>query len=250
MAKYKLSPSASSRFLTCSASLPLNTGFSESENTLKGSLQHEVAYLRLKEHFFLEDNSERIEQLRDTNNWFVSSERPNLKVKWDKDFDRTVDNYIDYVKSIENAYKPKQVMLEYKIKMKFHNNDINGTVDCAMVLDNNDIIVIDLKTGRTKVETEDNNQMLMYAYGMIQDLYAQTKKLPNKIIISICQSLIKNTRAVSYTLQQLMDWYISKTEVMGEINSDKLVYRPSVSACKFCQNKQRCNARIKAGVVV
>jgi RecB family exonuclease len=147
-------------------------------------------------------------------------------------------------------YSPQEVLLEQNIKLKFHENDISGTVDCVMLKDNGDIIIVDLKTGRTKVKTEDNNQMLMYAYGVVQDVWKKTKKLPQSIIISIYQPLVNNTSAMEYTLQQLMDWYISKNQVMNEINTGNLVYRPTKEACKFCQFKIKCNERIRKGVVV
>ena len=247
--KYKLSPSSSDRFLTCTASLPHNTGFSESLATLKGSLQHEVASLRLEELYLFKDNIERIEFLTDPSNYYRSRNDEKLKVKWDKSCDETVDTYISYVKQMYNEYKPKHIFIEQRIKMRFYDNNINGIVDCAMVTEGGDVIIIDLKTGRSKVNTDDNNQMLMYAYGFVQDLHRKTKKMPSKIIISICQSIIYNTQAISYSLQQLIDWYVSQSQPMKEINTDNLVFRPNKKACQFCQFKANCNARIKAGIV-
>ena len=250
MEKIKLSPSSSGRYLTCSASILHNQGSSENETTLKGTLQHEVAFYKLSQVLFNEDHRETISTLTNVNNWFESKENPNLKVKWSKEYEVTVNSYVEYVRALVNEYQPTQAFLEYKIQMRFHDNDIRGTVDCAFILENGDIIIVDLKTGRTKVKTEDNNQMLMYAYGIVQDVWKTTKRLPQNVIISIYQPLVNNTNAVSYTLQQLMDWYIEKTNVMNEINTGNLVYRPSKEACKFCQYKMNCNERIKKGVVV
>lgn len=247
--KYKLSPSSSDRFLTCTASIQHNTGFSESLATLKGNLQHEVASLRLEELYFFKDNQKKIEQLTDTENYYTSRTDSTLKVKWDKSCDETVNTYISYVKQIHTQYKPKHIFIEQKIKMRFYDNNINGIVDCAMVLENGDVIVVDLKTGRSKVDTEENNQMLMYAYGFIQDLHRKTKILPNQVIISICQSIVYNTRAVSYSFNDLISWYISQATPMKEINTNELVYRPNKKACQFCQFRADCNARIKEGIV-
>ena len=247
--KYKLSPSSSDRFLTCTASIQHNTGFSESLATLKGNLQHEVASLRLEEMFLFKDNTDKINYLIDPKNEYTSRNDRNLKVKWDKSCDETVDTYITYVKQMHTQYKPKHVYIEHKIKMRFYDNDVNGIVDCAMVLENGDVIVIDLKTGRSKVSTDENNQMLMYAYGFIQDLHRKTKVLPNQVIISICQSIVYNTKAVAYSFNDLINWYISQAQPMKEINTDNLVYRPNKKACQFCQFKAECNERIKAGIV-
>lgn len=247
--QYKLSPSSSDRFLTCTASLPHNTGFSESTSTLKGSLQHEVAGLRLEELFLYKDNTSKIEYLTNPDNFYVSRNDEKLKVKWDKSCDETVDTYISYVMQMHNQYKPKHVFIEQRIKMRFYDNNINGIVDCAMVTEDGDVIVIDLKTGRSKVDTNDNNQMLMYAYGFVQDLHRKTKQTPNQIVISICQSIVYNTQAIAYSFKDLIDWYVSQSQPMKEINSNNLVFRPNKKACKFCQFKANCNARIKAGIV-
>lgn len=247
--KYKLSPSSSDRFLTCTASLPHNTGFTESKATLKGSLQHEVASLRLEELFFYKDNQKRIDRLTDTNNFYRSRNDENLKVKWDKSCDDTVNNYITYIKQLHAQYKPKHIYIEQRVRMRFYDNTINGIVDVAMVMENGDVIIVDLKTGRSKVDTEDNNQMLMYAYGFIQELHRKTKTLPSKVIISICQSIVYNTQAIEYKFEDLVEWYIQKSQPMKEINNDELVYRPNKKACKFCQFRAECNARIKAGVL-
>ncbi len=250
MSKYKLSPSASGRFLTCTASVQHNTGSGENETTLKGTLQHQVAFLKLDQMINLTNHEPEIALLTDLNNWYEGRDNNGIKVKWSKDYDITVNNYIDYISRIINQYNPKEIMLEYKVKMMFHDVEISGTIDCAMILESGDLIIIDLKTGRTPVKTEDNNQMLMYAYAVVQDRWRQKKSIPQNVIVSIFQSLINNTRAVSYTMTQLMDWYINQSQSMEEIKEDKLVYRPSKEACKFCQFNQKCIERIKKGVVV
>jgi hypothetical protein len=250
MSQYKISPSSSGRFLTCTASIQHNTGSGESETTLKGTLQHEVAFLKLDQMINLHNHEQEIATLTDLNNWYEGKENKAIKVQWSRDFDITVNNYIAYVKKIVQAYSPSEIMLEYKIKLNFHGEQMNGTVDCAMILENGDLMIIDLKTGRTPVKTEDNNQMLMYAYGVIQDRWRQKKTMPQNIVISIFQSLINNTNAVSYTMKEIMEWYVSKIEPMEEIKTGNLVYRPSTDACKFCQFKHKCNERIKKGVIV
>lgn len=247
--QYKLRPSSSQRFLTCTASLPYNLGFSENIYTLKGNLQHKVAFLRLDQYFNDNDHDKEIEKLTNPDNDFISKNDKELKTHWDNGCEKTVDSYISYVKRLEKQFKPKMVFLEYFIKMKFYGNKINGVVDLAMVMDNNNIIIVDLKTGYNKVEAEDNSQMLMYGYGMIQDLYKKTKKTPKKIIISIAQSSINNTIAVEYSLNQMIQWYKDQARPLKEINTNKLVFRPSPKACKYCEHRDECNERIRQGVV-
>lgn len=247
--KYKLNPSASERFLTCTASLQHNTGFSESTTTLKGNLQHEVAALRLLQIFKGEDHAEEIERLTDYDNDYISPNNKNIKVRWTHDCEPVVDNYVSYVQRLVQEFKPKEVFIEYKIKMFFYGNAISGTADFVMILPNNDIFIVDLKTGRVKVETKDNKQMLIYGYGVLQDMNRKYNIVATHVIISICQSLINNTQAKKYSINQLATWYLDQFGPMRQINSDKLVYNPSPTACRYCQYRSKCNARIKAGVV-
>ncbi len=247
--KYKLSPSSSERFLECTASLPHNLTFTENEHTLKGNLQHRVAFLRLDQLFNNKDHKKEIDMLTDTKNKYASRNNPSLYVFWDDSCTQTVNNYVTYVKQVYEEYKPKIVFLEYRISMNFYGNKVNGVVDCAMVLQSDDLFIIDLKTGRNRVETEDNTQMLMYGYGIIQELHKKTKKVAKYVVISIAQSLINNTQAYKYTLEQMIEWYLKQAQPMKEINTDSLVFRPSKVACKYCSFRDSCNERIKAGVV-
>lgn len=248
--KYKLRPSSAERFLTCTASLPHNLGFDENQYTLLGQLQHKVAQLRLDQYFNEKNHEKEIEKLTDPNNEYTSRNNPELKVKWNNQCEETVDNYITYIKRLEKQYKPKLVFIEYFIKMQFFGNQVNGVVDCAFVLPDNSIIIVDLKTGRNRVDAEENAQMLMYGYGMLQDMYKKTSKVAKKVIISIAQGLINNVEAVEYSMEQLQNWYIKQAHAMKEINTNNLKFRPSPKACKFCQYKDNCAARIKKGVTV
>lgn len=247
--EFKLSPSSAPRFLTCTASLPYNIQFTENENTLKGNLQHTVAFLRLDQIINGKDHTKELEKLTDKNSWFQSERTKDLKVQWDTTCEKTVDNYVAYIKQLIEEFKPTSVLLEYRLKIQFFDNLLNGVIDCAMILPNGDIIVIDLKTGRVKVLTDDNEQMLMYAHGLIQHIYKKGIKLPQAITISICQSLINNTQAMRYTLRQIVAWYVKQSQPMYEINNHQLTYRPSEKACKYCQYRADCNERIKKGIV-
>lgn len=247
--KYKLSPSASERFLTCTASLPHNLSFTENKATLKGQLQHAVAQLRLEQIFLGKDNAWKLEKLMNPKNKYTSRNDTELFVYWDDESERTVSNYITYIKAIYEEYKPISIEFEKRIKMVFYGNTINGVIDCVMITKDKRVIIVDLKTGRVPVDTEDNKQMLMYANGTIQDLFRKDTKIYDKILISICQSLINNTQAVEYTLKQLIDWYVEQKDKMNEINTNNLVFNPSKTACKYCQYRDNCSARIKAGVI-
>lgn len=247
--KYRLRPSSAQRFLTCTASLPFNeVAFQESKASLKGNLQHEVAQLRLEEILEGKDNSRRINLLMDYDRKHESDNTPGLWVKWDRQCDENVESYISYIKQLIEEYNPIHVYIEYKMKFKFYDNQMWGTADIMMVLPDYSVIVVDLKSGRGYVSTEDNPQMLTYGYAIIQEVYKKTKKVPPSVIISIHQNVINNISAMKYSINQMMNWYKKQAKPMNEINNDKLVFRPTKEGCKYCHNKEKCNERIKAGI--
>lgn len=245
--KYKLSPSASERFLICSASIKHQNPFSESIYSLKGNLQHEVAFLRLEQMYKDVDNTKKINALMDTSKWYYNKDK-SIKVKWDNGCDKTVEEYISYIKKLHNHFKPKILFLEYNFNFMFYDYKMYGTADVAMVLENNDIVIVDLKTGRNKVETEDNSQMLLYGIGFIQEVSKKLKEVPKRLIISICQPPAYNIKAMVYSIEQVMAWYKKQSKQMWKINNDILEYVPNEKACKYCDYRDQCSARFKKGV--
>lgn len=247
--KYKLSPSLSPRFLQCTKSLDYVEQFSENKYTLKGSLIHEVAGLMLEEYFYGYDNSEKLNELTDENNIYVGRNPHNVKlnVYWDKEASETVLNYIAYIKALAEKYPPKTVYIEHKIKMVFYDNEMYGTLDFAILTHDNLLIVVDLKTGRNKVDIDDNSQMLLYAYGLMKELEKENIYIDD-FIIAVSQSIIYNVKALQYTRKLLCAWHDKQAFKMEEINSGFLEYDPSPIACKYCPFRERCVTRINKGV--
>jgi len=246
--KYKLRPSSSGRFLKCTASVQFpENPFSETTINLKGTLQHEVASLRLEQIYKGKDNQEIINKLMDYDNIYYGKD-PKIKVQWDKSCETAVDSYISLINKLYREYNIKEIYIEESVVLKFYETEIRGKIDCALVSDDY-LFIIDLKTGRIKVETEDDPQILMYALGFVQKLNKQGK-LPQTIVIGISQEIIYNTELISYSLNDMKEWYKKQALPMWEINNDKLVYRPDTKACKYCVNNAKCNERIKQGIVV
>lgn len=247
MAKVNIqSISASSRWLKCTASLLYNKDFKSNINTLKGNLIHEVSALRLKEIFFKENHSDEIERLKTSD--YVDNNDKSLITRWDNDCEKTHEGYINYAIKMYKQYEPHTVEIEKKINLTWYGFKKYGFIDLVMISDDYTII-IDLKSGRTKVESEDNSQMLMYAIGKIQEEQAKKSEFNGRYIISICQSLVNNVKAYEYSLNQISRFYSSHAKKMEEILFDRLQYDPSETACKWCDHRANCNERIKKGVV-
>ena len=245
--KYKLSPSASERFLICTASIKHQNAFEESKWSVLGNLQHEVAFLRLAQLFKGEDNQKEIDKLTDPNNEYKTS-NGKLTVKWTNTCDKNVDEYVSYIKKLHKKFNPKILFLEYKFNFMFYGYKMFGTADVAMVLDNMDVVIVDLKTGRNKVETEDNPQMLLYGMGFVQEIIKKLKKTPQNVYISVAQPLAYNMEIVKYSITQVARWYNSLAIPMDKINNNKLTYTPHKKACKYCDYSDECMARFEKGI--
>lgn len=241
--------SASSRWLQCTASLKYNKDFVANINTLKGNLIHEVSALRLEEIFFGKDNAEKIEALKTKD--YIDEKSPKLKTKWDIESQRTSDSYIDYAVRLYQQYQPHTIEIEKKVNVRWYGYEKYGLIDLVMVNDDYTIIV-DLKSGRTPVDTYDNTQMLIYAIGKMQEYGKQTteeRTFYGNYIITICQPLLNNKVAVEYSRNSLVRFYQSHRIKMEEIISGNLQYDPTPNACKWCDYRSKCSERIKKGVI-
>lgn len=247
MAKVKLqSVSASSRWLQCTKSLEHNKTFTQNIYATKGNLIHLVASLRLREIFHKENHSDEIDRLMKED--YVNEQDKTIVAKWDNDCQSTYERYINYAIMMYKKYEPHTIEIEKKTWITWYGHKKYGFIDLIMISDDYTII-IDLKTGRGKVESEENSQMLMYAIGKIQEQAQQKDKFVGKYILSICQTLINNVEEVEYSLSWISRWYNSHILKMREINTGELQFDPSPTACKWCDYRDSCNARIKKGVV-
>lgn len=242
--KIKLqSLSASARWLSCTASLLFNNEpFTETKTTLMGSLGHKIAELMLKEYFFGENNAAELHALRHEPYY---NEEGNIKVQCTHKLWTIAQDYVQYVKTVARQFNhdEKKIFIEKKINLKFYGHEKNGFADFVLITPEL-IFIIDLKTGRNEVDADENSQMLLYAIGLIQEFGVR-----QRIITAISQPLIKKTHAYEYTKEQIILWYKKNSQAMREINENKLVYRPSEKACKYCDNRNFCNERIKQGIL-
>lgn len=238
--------SASSRWLQCTKSLDYNKEFKSNIHALKGNLIHEVSALRLREIFFNEDHKEKIELLK--TNIYVDSNDKTLKTEWDNDCTKTSDGYIEYAIKLRKQFEPHTIEIEKKIWITWYGYKKYGYIDLVMISDSR-VIIVDLKSGRTKVESEENSQMLMYAIGQIQEMKTTHPNFVGNYIVAVCQPLISNIKAQEHSLGQVARFYNSHWLKMDEIIEGNLKYDPSPVACKYCDFRDNCVERIKKGVV-
>lgn len=238
--------SASSRWLQCTKSLEYNKDFKSNVFTLKGNLIHEVSALRLREIFFKENHQEAIERLKTS--IYVDEKDSNLKTEWTNECEKTSDGYINYALRLYQQFNPHTIEIEKKINVRWYGYEKFGYIDLLMI-SNDYTIIVDLKTGRGEVETQENSQMLIYTLGQIQETNNKKEMFLGNYITAICQPLINNIKAVEYSKKHIVFFYRSFANKMEEIISGNLQYSPSPVACKYCDYRNKCAERMRQGIL-
>lgn len=237
----RLSPSASKRWLSCTAS-PL--------------------YIeRLIETKVIPKDDDTVYSTEGTeaHEWAGELLKGKIKPGGVPEFFRPyLKEYQSLCQSCETWAKPDSIrMVESKVPL-FYSPDENGTVDYlyARVSDTGDIehiFLMDLKFGAgVPVDAEGNTQLAIYAWSMIQLLSDLLEDIPPHVPVSIG---IHQPRYRDDTNHKV--WEISVGELerfcarIGETartifeagSISELKFAPSAENCQFCQARGVCKAR-------
>ena len=225
----KCSPSASSRWLSCTASpgylaanadkLPADTGSVYAD---EGTKAHAIGAYALVDDLICEDG--------------VMAAH--------------IKGYVDLVKS--NVTGDGQLKVETQVPLFYSPSEV-GTVD-AYVLNDDGLFITDLKYGQgVSVEARDNTQLAIYAESLIQHL-ALRETLPDQfsVVLRIYQPRAREG-------EPLREWFTSLGELKAlgerigavakaiyENDPEALTFAPSDKACRWCPAKGFCEARAGA----
>lgn len=194
-----LSASSSHRWLTCPP-LPRLEQFFEnktSEAAHEGTLAHAVAENKLRKALGLSHK--------------------NMKVL-DKEMDEYTDDYVTYVleqiELIKQKTKDPIVLIEQRLDFSEYVPDGFGTGDCVIVADNV-IHVIDLKTGYIEVSAVNNPQMKLYALGALK-LYDALYDI-DEVVMTIFQPRKFNVSTDSISSKDLLNWAETELKEKAEL---------------------------------
>jgi hypothetical protein len=146
-----------------------------------------------------------------------------------------VSGYVDAVWEEKQLIDAKEMIVEEKRNITLYDNSINLIID-TLLIGKDTVSIIDLKTGNNDIDPDDNEQLMFYAYSIVND-YIHIKNFR----LSIFQKGKLKTTVVS--LDEVLDFFMSKFLVFQKINKNELEYNPSDKACKFCAIKDTCRAR-------
>lgn len=205
----KLSASASRRWIACPASVQECEGMhriESSEASERGTKIHEVAESMLNN----EETSETQQDIIDAANEFK-----------------------EYVQSFgfEELHVETQVYV---------SDECWGTADVIGVK-NDELYIVDLKSGTFPVFAEENSQLMIYAVGALKKFY------PNKVFknihLIIFQPTIKNFDEFVITQRELLDWskHVLSPAIKAAL-SNEASYNVGLH-CKFCDARKVCEYR-------
>lgn len=234
-----LSPSASSRWLECAASVPLTMGVNTSSVYAdEGTAAHELAQRTLLGS-------------KDTNLEADTIMVETMNPRPDADMCLYVQEYVDFV--LEEATKGRTFIEQaVNISSITEEPDAEGTID-ALVIGDDFLHVIDFKYGQgNRVDAEENTQLALYAAGALlrEDVPVDAIK---SVKLSIFQPRMRNYQSWETTPQRLNAFvesvrkqaqrcwkaveYFDKYKELHE-----KYFKPGASQCKWCAAKANCPA--------
>lgn len=220
----RLSPSSSSRWLSCTASVEASEKYENKGNSASvwGTNVHYLG-----------------EQLLKGNHIDVGQEHTEQGVTFivDSEMLECAEDYADYVNSFID--KESVVLIEEQFDLGFISPNQFGTSD-ATVLNDTHLHVMDLKTGHGIVMAENNSQLMLYALGALHDLEAIYD-------IETVTLHIVQTRAGHIDTWELDVKTLKLFEQIAKVQADAIIsgdveFNPSEKACKWCQHQTNCEA--------
>jgi len=225
----RLSPSSSSRWLSCTASVEASEQYENKGNaaSIWGTNVHYLGERLLKDQS-VEVGQEYTEQ--------------NVTFTVDDEMLECAEEYADYVRSF--IAKDSVVLIEEQFDLGFISKGQFGTSD-ATVLNGTHLHIMDLKTGHNIVMAENNTQLMLYALGAIhelEDIYDI-----DKVTLHIVQTRANHIDAWETSYNELMQFQDKVITISNQIINGKTTFNPSEKACKWCAHQVNCEA-LKAHV--
>ena len=144
--------------------------------------------------------------------------------------------YAEYVWDVAGDEGVIHVEAEFHDELGFYNPNFGGTADAVVIVGRN-LHIIDLKSGRTPVQSKENKQMLTYALGA-WDRYGRSNF--DMVHLHIFQP--SNVSTIVYGADRMLRWVEELIEIGNKADDPFEKPNPSAKACHFCKAKTVCPA--------
>lgn len=207
----KYSPSGAEGWVNCSGweSNPAGSSFAD-----WGSASHEIS-------------AECLENGSDVNSELGRSVAVDgALIEVDNEMVEVCQFYVDYIRSL-----PGDLMVEQSLSIEHLTGEIGATGTADAVVVNGDMLTIaDLKTGRRKVDAENNSQLAMYALAALRQFGILAEFKTIKMVI------------VQPRLYSFSEWIVSVAELeeFGKSLIPATQVTPGAKQCQWCVHRGSC----------
>lgn len=222
-----LSPSGSSRWLECTASVRKTEGMPNpsSKFAIEGTTAHNFHEDILLNRYKDDCDPDMLKHVRTSTDYVESLLRPGTKM------------YVEQHVSLKEYGIEGLEGGTADVMMINHNDDFDATIRSAEI--------VDLKYGRGVVEIEGNTQLMTYAVALILR-FKLTDNVPVRMTITQPRPFHKDGPVRSHTMLtgDLIKWSEQVLQPRAlECVSGSPVYRPSDVACKWCLSNGNCDSQ-------
>jgi len=220
-----ISPSSASRWLRCPGSVPFTKDMPDrpSKDADFGTICHDLAARLL-----------------------IGDQDPvRLKEEAGEEVWEAVQ---EYVAAVQAAAQGGTLLVEHEIDLSkiLCLPDGVGTTDAA-VIQSSVLEAHDLKTGYQPVYAKENEQLMIYAAGLVDELHFAGYKF-DKVKLVIHQPRVKPVDEWEISVGDLLRWAVevmSKAKLalnMLEMEPGQWIFNPGEKQCQWCRGKAQCKA--------
>lgn len=227
-----LSPSASHRWLHCTAAPRLEEGIKDegSDYAAEGTLAHAYCAMKLKNFLGLPTDGEK-EEIAALQEKYGTGEMAEY-----------TDTYVTIVLEKYNAARAAtpdaQLLVETRLDFSDYVPEAFGTADAIIIADGT-MEVIDFKYGKgVKVSAVENPQMMIYALGAYAR-FAFEYRIDN-LRATIVQPRIDNLSEYEITVEELTAWAANVLAPAAEKAYKGEGPQTPGAWCQFCKVKNQC----------
>jgi hypothetical protein len=235
MSNITLRPSGAHRWANCPGSVAFDAPQKENEWMIQGKIAHKLAELAIKAKCRPSElvgvQTVTIMTNGEAGEVEISLAVPDSVVPF-------VDEYYDDLMASAGDYP---VMAETHIDIAGCVN--GGTVD-ATILKDDGLEIHDLKFGRKEVEAQANEQLILYAAGMLDFVNSCFRDITEDFPVSlfIHQPLINRVDAWTTSAKAIKEKAEEFSIIADTIQMGGRALNPGEKQCKYCPGKAECGA--------